>query len=795
MDSSLSTKPSVSHLAVTGARLEDGPPVSEELSSILPTKPELQPHKEEFNAAMTNVRRTASRAVKKEFDNPTSKLSRRFDKMCGKLGMTTKQTTAFKKAYVNAVKTWNLDNKDLTLAQRAALQEIQKKLEDAIAQAPGDLSRMAQFKSKLVTGFLACTFGFGAVVMLTKGTSASFPDFRDSSFELVNLAGSIIFLIGEVVSGAQASQSAGYQAVDSGAYQSYDTLTAKLRAKRAELGHLRHATSSKAHAALAKEVKGLAIDRQKIAVQLLLRESGWKKGKNGAADTVGSTMPESMRSDFAVDASGDVKDEHGNLLFTLGGDDGMTVTWPAGGDGERKQTNLKTEEVPPEHRARFGQVLAALSRQAKMRSTITDELSFSLFGLAYMVSGAIGPFLVAKYGPETGRLRDMGLTWLMCQFGTWSLVFGQNVARSYISGARPTHWNKEVHEANLDKADAEHARVKAFRTALKATHRALTDARANLALDPEDKDLGHLALFKQREAYDDAIQQVEELLGKTADATAITKAEVEKYENRLMIGLNKIKGSYQQYWNTVKGNVPWVLGKLAGYTIGYVIFSQVFIRYAALLQPHQAPPPINGTEAFNSTLSPLGDAELMREWSNYMGTYAMNGFAMALPFMPRNSLTKWVVEEAGWSVHRLGHWLTSGLVPADSKTVDLTEIAVDDEPAVSDPAEPFADAWKARVGHLHFHVGAEVHKAVSRIIDAKADAKDRSWQQATRAHIEGDSAADRDGLVHGLATITKSLDESVCLDLFGVDDGREFFEIIQAIGAEARAYRAEQQGG
>jgi hypothetical protein len=553
------------------------------------------------------------------------------DKMASEMGLDANDTQVFKQAFQQHMA--GLDFDKLTPGEKSALDAITARITQEAQNIPSDRSQAAQFRNSTKTATIAWATGFGLVSLITKiaqHTGVANPIY------LTNLAGPLILLVAEILAGKYRAEGAGYPAMDNAAYLNYsEHISAIANAKASFDAQTACATPTiEQTEELAKACSPYRIKIQGVVADLIVRELGHALGLK-SPDNVADVPLQCLRSGLTADrTSGEVRLPDGQLLFTVlpgATRKNLQVAWPPDGT----VTNLLADPVPEECKGRFATAESKLLDAARLRSFITDETPFLLFGAWYTISGSLGPYLLASMDNKpAAAVLDTVLAVSMAFFGTQSLMHAQNGARSSITGVDVSPGLYKPHrEAQHELAKLSElglsARLAVMNDARKQLKQQLTQAPPHSELANEIKDA--LVLLKQK---------IKQSLREQAAAEAL----VQKSGSKLAAVAIGHREALTKYASTHKAQLA---AKVIGYSTTYLFYSLVFMQAIQLLTPQggglfdnrpDSPVPPNGTDLVtlpgNQTMAP--EASVLAEWGNYMAANAFNGFCMAGTFLFRN---------------------------------------------------------------------------------------------------------------------------------------------------------------
>lgn len=527
--------------------------------------------------------------------------------------------------------------------------KLDEQMEQAVKNSPVASTWWQQAKRNGVAAFVVGTFGFGAVALIMKAV-VHFSGMGTQGVHFAMFAGPWIAFVVESTIGAIKAGGAGYVALDGAAYQSYDSLVARIARKEKQLEGLRRNDDPSADAIdkAEDELAALHTKIQPIVVDLLRREFGHSLGlkkENEQTDVPVSCICQCINSKLlAVDHEVRLPNGAGPLFTVVrAGDTEVVVCWPNG-----KQTNLMKDPIPKAYREDFKDATAMLMGAARCRSFIADDLTFNIFGVPFLWNMAGPHMLAARLG--YANVGDTLLMFASSFFGSFMLVFLQNAVRSGLTGA-PTGWGSHtpVTDArhNTAKVDVQmaRARLETFRNVQKNLRGAI-----DLATQEHSDLKGKLGSGRaSRKKVDSAQKKLEALHNLEADIKKACKALVKakaaaKTEVRRTAGMMPMTAvGLQSSWKALGDNPPRAVAKFLGYTMTYALYSELWtLTGQAALRPHSTQM-TNTTMSGNFTEVMAGNAttaELpagLSEWLPFMAMNGLGGLSMSVVFMARNN--------------------------------------------------------------------------------------------------------------------------------------------------------------
>lgn len=558
--------------------------------------------------------------------------------------------------------------KPLSEEEQVALKAALKSL-DAKTVKP-NTSKSAQAWNTSVSATLTFLTGFGLVSFIAKMASIyKVPN----AINFVNLAGPSILLLAEIITGKYREQGPNYPAADAGAYMTYDSLVAQMVGLDIEENGLlsRRMPDANRLTEIGRERTSLQVKVQSVCIGLMKQEFGHTlkmKSDSDSAD-VPSTLMQCLRSgltcrepadDVAIAADTDedlpspeltadlnnaehqISRQDGTPIFVIHGKpdaNNFIVTFA----GDDQKVNLRKECVPDKHKKLFESAASPLVGAARCRSALCDEAAFTLFGMFYVVSGSMGPWIVAKMDSR-GVWVDLGLSLLMTLFGTQALLHAQNAFRSVFSGINISPTNAAHLPGEIKRLTAWGEQLRTMEDYLVGNLKTLREQAADSSQENNRSD-GSLNTELEARLYAlDGGDLPPELAAEiNAHREALLVLQANKKDCIKQLKAAEMLGSKPLYmareWvskiSEYLGNPQLLIAKLAGYSATYVLYTQVFIPQISVLKPPATVnvTSFNATSGLNVTQSATPDAD---EYGNYMAAFAFNGFAMLSVFLLRN---------------------------------------------------------------------------------------------------------------------------------------------------------------
>ncbi|MES3000284.1 MAG: hypothetical protein V4787_06290 [Pseudomonadota bacterium] len=574
--------------------------------------------------------------------------------------------TAFEKEFKK-----NIVCADMSLSpsEKLAGKKLKELHDVAIATLPALRGKLAQFKNSTATASIAFAAGFGAIVALVRfAAMASLP----APANLVVAAGPVIMFVGEILAGKYRAQGPGYPAADNTAYLDHGNHSGDMARNYLDMMALEKLhdltnpdapeteplKAAKAKLTLLKAANAdLALKCRVICGGLIQQEFGHRIGLKRTDDTkdVPECYPRSGiqwtyvnsfsidPDDIRVSGSNDNDNDNddvalepvkGQLKFSL--PDGRTlfnivmleengrmppttkwdktslmVRWPGG-----KETDLMKDRVPPEHGDLWIKAEELLVGAAKDRAKLIEEGPYSLFGLWYMISGALGPLVSVTVGGTAGIVADLAVSLPITFFATQSLVHAQNAARSEIGGAVfSPGTNTAVRDEKGRTARFHLKRLDTWATSLRKMESEMrkTLGQLRLHLMTHEDPLAE----KQVKVFEHALETV-----RNAQKTCVKQHKaMQEIEEANLNKAGGIRVGWRQAIKAYGGNPAQMTAKLIGYTAGYIAYTQAFVTTVATLK--------TGTTM-----------------AAFFGLSSLNGFAMLTGFVFRNQFWAYYGEAA-----------------------------------------------------------------------------------------------------------------------------------------------------